>query len=303
MPKVMVLMSTYNGEKYLKTQLDSVLNQEGVDVQILVRDDGSTDGTLDILQEYAKQGKLTYYTGPNLKPAKSFMDLIRKASQADYYAFADQDDYWLPGKLARAVEKLGSFSDPQRPSLYYSRTILVDKDLKPYPDNLQKYRKFLTFTQSVISSQATGCTFVFNAALVHLARQYKPEFQLMHDAWLFLICLGVGGNVFFDEQSFIYYRQHENNVIGGCKKSSYALYKRRWHNLMEKNCVRSKSIDELIKGYSMVMLPENLAVCQKILNYRKGWKQKWELLKDTRIRTGNKEIDRIFVLSILLECF
>ena len=302
MPKVMVLMSTYNGEKYLKMQLDSVLNQEGVDVQILVRDDGSTDGTLDILQEYAKQGKLTYYTGPNLKPAKSFMDLIRKASQADYYAFADQDDYWLPGKLARAVEKLGSFSDPQRPSLYYSRTILVDKDLKPYPDNLQKYRKFLTFTQSVISSQATGCTFVFNAALVHLARQYKPEFQLMHDAWLFLICLGVGGNVFFDEQSFIYYRQHENNVIGG-RASFYATYKRRFNNLLHHNCVRSKSIAELVKGYANKISTENLTICTKLLDYKKGWKAKWAIIKDKNIRTGDKEIDRIFILSILLECF
>ncbi|MBQ4399872.1 MAG: glycosyltransferase, partial [Alphaproteobacteria bacterium] len=106
MDNVLVLMSTYNGEKYLKTQLDSILAQQGVNVQILVRDDGSSDGTLPILQAYAAQGKLTYYTGPNLKPAKSFMDLIYNAPQADFYAFADQDDYWLPEKLICAVNKL-----------------------------------------------------------------------------------------------------------------------------------------------------------------------------------------------------
>ena len=79
MKKVLVLLSTYNGEKYLKEQIDSVLAQKNTDVSILVRDDGSTDKTLEILEKYKKDGKLEWYTGKNLKPAKSFLNLVRCA--------------------------------------------------------------------------------------------------------------------------------------------------------------------------------------------------------------------------------
>ena len=83
---VCVLMSTYNGEKYLEEQIDSILAQKGCKVQLLVRDDGSSDGTIGILQKYHEEGYLEYYTGENLKPAKSFMDLLYNAPKAEYYA-------------------------------------------------------------------------------------------------------------------------------------------------------------------------------------------------------------------------
>ena len=93
--KVLILLSTYNGERYIKEQIESLLKQENVKVSILVRDDGSTDGTINILNEYQKQGKLKWYTGENLKPAKSFMNLVENAPEYEYYAFCDQDDVWL----------------------------------------------------------------------------------------------------------------------------------------------------------------------------------------------------------------
>ena len=93
--KVAVLMSSYNGEKYIRPQIDSILAQEGnFELSLFVRDDGSTDKTQAILQEYAQKRKLTWYTGNNLGPARSFMDLLKKCKGFNYYAFADQDDYW-----------------------------------------------------------------------------------------------------------------------------------------------------------------------------------------------------------------
>ncbi len=97
MDSIVVLMSTYNGEKYIREQLDSIFNQEGIDVKVVVRDDGSKDTTHAILDEYKKTHELVWYTGENLKSARSFMDLIYQAPESDYYAFADQDDYWDPG--------------------------------------------------------------------------------------------------------------------------------------------------------------------------------------------------------------
>ena len=104
MKKVCVLMSTYNGEKYLKEQIDSILKQKGVKVNLLVRDDGSTDNTLSLLEEYKKKGLLDYCCGSNMKPARSFMELLSIAPDSDYYAFSDQDDYWEHDKLFNAVK-------------------------------------------------------------------------------------------------------------------------------------------------------------------------------------------------------
>ena len=102
MEKIQVLMSTYNGEKYLKEQIESILNQEKVEVNILIRDDGSCDKTLKIIKELSKNPKISYYEGKNIGPAKSFMDLVNKSGDKfNYYAFADQDDIWMPNKTKR----------------------------------------------------------------------------------------------------------------------------------------------------------------------------------------------------------
>lgn len=93
---ITVLMSTYNGEKYLKEQLDSILNQEQVDLKLLIRDDGSTDGTVNILKEYENSHtNIKWYSGLNLGCGKSFFQLVLDAPKSDYYAFVDQDDVWV----------------------------------------------------------------------------------------------------------------------------------------------------------------------------------------------------------------
>ena len=123
-------MSSYNGEEFIREQIDSILGQEGVETALHVRDDGSTDSTQEILEEYRKQGKLRWYTGDNLKPAKSFMDLIATVeTDAEYIALSDQDDVWLPEKLKTATEALKEFPK-DRPAMYYGNTKLVDRELK-----------------------------------------------------------------------------------------------------------------------------------------------------------------------------
>ena len=105
--KLIVLMSTYNGEKYLREQLNSLVTQKFKPDQIMIRDDGSNDSTMDIIKYYADSYKfIKYYQGENLGPAKSFMELINKAEDADYYALCDQDDVWFDDKLSTAVDTL-----------------------------------------------------------------------------------------------------------------------------------------------------------------------------------------------------
>lgn len=113
MKTLQILMSTYNGAKYIREQMDSLLEQDceakgTASFCIIVRDDGSSDGTQDILEEYAGRypEKISWYQGENHGVIRSFFELLQKSGASDYYAFCDQDDYWMPDKMSHAVETL-----------------------------------------------------------------------------------------------------------------------------------------------------------------------------------------------------
>ena len=127
---VQVVMSTYNGEKYLKEQIDSILSQEGVDVRLYIRDDGSSDRTTDILASYQEHKNVKIEKGNNLGFAKSFLTALDECDEADYYAFSDQDDVWEKDKLSTAIEILEEESQ-STPLLYCSALQRVDENLNP----------------------------------------------------------------------------------------------------------------------------------------------------------------------------
>ena len=248
MEKVLVLMSTYNGEKYLNTQIESILLQKDVQVELLIRDDGSTDSTTKILQEYQSKRKISYYIGSNLKPAKSFMELVCNAPQTDYYAFSDQDDYWFPNKLSCAIKKIQSIANIDVPCLYYSKLLWTDQNLKPF-NKQPNFVPIKKFSQSVTFNNVAGCTMVFNRKLQEIIKQHTPTSSIMHDNWIFKLCLAIGGQVIFDNNTFIYYRQHTKNVCGG-KISFRKKWKRRFYNLFYKNKNYVSVFKELIDNYS-----------------------------------------------------
>lgn len=216
---VCVLLSTYNGERYLDEQIKSLTMQEGVLYKILVRDDGSTDSTTDILDKWQKQGVLTWYQGKNLGFAKSFMDLVIHAPKADYYAFCDQDDIWFPNKLKNALEKIE----------------LLHSEMKLYCSNLYIYRNkvneglwwknkpCIDLYRSMVQNVATGCTMVFNASLRDVVINHLPHSLKYHDYWVYHTAL-LFGEVFFDEEAFIYYRQHDSNQVGAKSRLGDRLY-------------------------------------------------------------------------------
>ena len=131
METVQILMSTYNGERYIREQIDSFLQQTYPLINILVRDDGSSDGTIAILEEYAeKYDNITYYKGNNLGVIQSFLQLLRDSDDAaTYYAFADQDDVWLPEKIEKAIEMLENNTETSMPLLYCSDVYVTDENL------------------------------------------------------------------------------------------------------------------------------------------------------------------------------
>lgn len=133
---VTVLLSTYNGEKFLEEQLQSLIQQKNVEVRILVRDDGSTDGTVSILDRWKNDRLLNWYTGDNVGAGKSFVDLLFKVPQSDYYAFCDQDDVWLPNKLELSLLKMEQCESIHldKPIIIHTDMWVVNKDLELISD-------------------------------------------------------------------------------------------------------------------------------------------------------------------------
>lgn len=291
---VTIVLATYNGEKYLRDQLDSLLRQKGVTVKILVRDDGSKDNTTLILNEYQDRGLLTWYTGKHLNVQKGYMNLLKNAPKSDYYAFCDQDDIWDDDKLLFAVSKLDEFPN-NKPSMYYCSQRLVDENLKLLSmHNIDVNRS--SHTNFLISNVA-GCTAVFNQELVDAVNSASPDFILMHDSWLFKICLALGGNYYADNIAHISYRQHENNVTGIDRNILGKVRQaRRYINVFE----IQRQCKSLLKWYGNKMVPEYKTLTMKICNYDQSISNWFNLLVTKEFNFRNKMINLIVRIKILI---
>ena len=228
---VHILLSTYNGERYLAQQLDSILAQTYTDWRLYVRDDGSKDGTVALVEQYAKKDKriIPMHDGENVGAMRSFMRLLERCDKADYYAFADQDDYWEPEKIAicvRAIEQAEQ-QYPDLPIVVHTDLQVVDGDLKPIapsfwrytnvrPDLLDKNIRYLAICNSV-----TGCTMLFNGRARACAFPVTNE-AFMHDAWIALMTMRQGGKVIPLYDTPIAYRQHGHNTIGATEYSIWS---------------------------------------------------------------------------------
>lgn len=300
MKKVQVLMSTYNGEKYLKEQIESILNQENVEISLLIRDDGSTDKTLAMLEDITKENKnVHYYTSQNIGAARSFMDLVNQSNEADYYAFADQDDVWKPKKLISAIEKLES--DIDIPSLYISAVEVVDEELNTI--EIKKVSGEHCFEGEMAKNFATGCTMVFNKKLCDIIKMYNPIYLIMHDSWITRVCYAIGGNVIIDQEPYIKYRQHANNVVGYNDEGFKKLRKQLKIAFVDKISMRVNIAKELKNGYEHFFTEHTKKVVDMLINYQKDRKAKKWLLHNKNFRTNSWKINVKIVIAILVGKF
>jgi glycosyltransferase involved in cell wall biosynthesis len=210
--RVNVLLATYNGSRFLQEQLDSLGSQTTPLSRITVRDDGSTDGTVSLLEKWAAgRPNVSLLRGPRLGFAKNFFALLTNPDQeSDFFAFSDQDDVWLPDKIERALRALGG-CDADVPSLYCSRLELVDENLKHL--SFSRIPRRIDFANALVENVATGCTMVLNRAARNLISERLPDRAVFHDWWCYLAIAALG-RVIFDETPTIKYRQHANNQVG-----------------------------------------------------------------------------------------
>lgn len=215
--KVAILLCTYCGQEFLQEQLDSFRAQTHLNWVLYVSDDGSKDGTLKIIENFANkvgEDRVIIFKGPRKGFAANFLSLIHHDEiEADYFSFADQDDVWLPEKLEVALNWLKQ--NPENiPALYCSRTILIDANGKDFGQS-DLFSRPPSFANALVQSIGGGNTMVLNRAARNLVSAHSPEGGIVsHDWWVYILVSGNQGNIRYDSKGYVKYRQHGGNLVG-----------------------------------------------------------------------------------------
>lgn len=214
---VAIMLSTYNGAPFLSEQLHSLLGQTHPDWVLYWRDDGSSDGTREIATDFLAglpEGyRVTLHDTSRVGGTESFLRLLRAACADNHaaFAFADQDDVWLPEKLARGLAALRR-APAGVPALYCARQMLVDARL--YPIGVSPRIRRPGFPAALTQNVATGCTVLLNRTAAEMVARSQPPAAAMHDWWSYLLVTAAGGQVLTDDVPVVLYRQHGGNAVG-----------------------------------------------------------------------------------------
>lgn len=211
MKKINVLLSTYNGKRYLREQMDSILAQTYDNVSVWIRDDGSADGTKEMLAAFSARPKVHVVYGENVGFIKSFLSLLQLSDEADLYAFCDQDDVWLPDKLERAAKAFESLPEG-KPCLYFSAYEICDENLNvvsqsSVPGNI-------SFPNCLVDCAPLGFVSVMNRRARDMILENMPRHCCGHDWWAYMLCESFG-EVFYDSVPTVKYRRTGANVSAG----------------------------------------------------------------------------------------
>lgn len=212
-----ILLATYNGEKYLKCQLDSILNQTHKNIRLLINDDCSTDNTRAILKEYEEKDNRikVKYNEKNLGYVKNFEDLLKRVENK-YFALSDQDDFWKEEKIEKSLNKLLE----EDADLVFTDLEPVDEKLNTITPSMVRFmqmdkniKKHQDYKVVFLRNCVTGCTILSKKELINEYIPIPTKEPMVHDWWMALIISQIGKITFLDEPT-IKYRQHGNNQLG-----------------------------------------------------------------------------------------
>lgn len=307
LPKVLVLLSAYNGEKYLQGQIESILNQKGVEVFLLIRDDKSVDGTVELIKKNQMffPGKIELVEGRENKGCtRSFIELMRIASSLeawlpDYYAFSDQDDIWMQDKLLRSVTALNKM-DASRPLLFCGESVLTDSCMHEMSRSYMTYT--FTFGSSLVMNSSGGHTQVFNKILLDEASRVDFCPYILHDWWIYCVCMALSGQLCYEAAPpLLYYRQHSLQCVGVRKKS---WMKRIKGGLFQSSGMTSLLAKALYDGYKGKMPIENERLVRLVVKYKDSFLCRLQLLCALPcFRTKNLRTNVRVGLSVLFGTF
>lgn len=273
---ITVIMSAYNGSKYIEAQLDSIFQQVGVKVLCYVRDDGSTDDTLQVLKKYVlTSGELIICEGENVGWERSFLLALKDAPQADYYAFADQDDIWFEDKLISGIKMLEKEGSKNKPCMYHCNKISVTEDLKPLAHQVRRTPRPLNRQNALIQEYAQGCSIIMNENARQLITKYIPREKIAHDFWCGLLCY-LFGEVIYDNKPHFYHISHGNNASG--EGHIIGSWKRRLKKFFAGGTVYFTPFSDLEEGFKRRLTDSDLVFLYRVKTYKKSLKNKLSLL-------------------------
>lgn len=296
-PTVCILMSTYNGCKYLRQQLDSIFAQEDVYVKLIVRDDGSKDNTVEILQEYKG---IEIIKAPNVGCEESFKELLYMPVEADYYAFADQDDVWHPGKLISAIENMKRYDCDLNVcnlmladgEMNLKHPLFSDYDIQLYADRMQKY---------VICNNIHGCVQVWTRRLHLIIQSYIPNITLPHDVWVSAIA-NLVSSTYVDSKCYINYRLHGNNTSGLATSTIERIKKGFRIYVISAKYTKENLSKQLLNGYGRYIEHNDrrYQLISLVANYRCGLLNRVKLAFGEMILSSDIQHRCLSWLQILL---
>jgi glycosyltransferase involved in cell wall biosynthesis len=267
-PKVAILIATYNGEKYLEKQLESLLSQKGCMIELIVNDDGSFDRTVDILKEYQDRGliKEILYT-KNVGPSLAFVNLLRHSTQYDFVALCDQDDIWDADKIKESISHLGT----EVPEIAVSERRHIDFQGEGVGSS-PKILKALTLKNALIENVAYGNTIVLNSkARNYVIRVFPIGVDLDH--WVYIVISAIG-RVNHIARPLISYRLHGSNYVGTSRVKAILSFQKNTRKIRH-------SANELLSNYADD-LP--LDATETVQNYLRIWSAKSLFSKIDAIR-------------------
>jgi len=244
MSQIDIILASYNGEKFISQQIDSIIGQDFCDWLLLVSDDGSTDSTLSILQNYESKDKRikiinTERQGSSLMNFRKGLDF----STSSFIMFADQDDIWPSNRISSMYYQINNLQNnfgSDVPILIYSDLKMINENNNIIANSYYKVNKYNPYNNydikyAIWKCTAAGCASIFNKSLLIKSKPIPIDIS-MHDHWMLLVALCFGRVHYLDEQTILY-RQHDNNVVGGKQKN--ALFKivniRRYMNTIKKS--------------------------------------------------------------------
>lgn len=232
---IAILLATYNGENYIKEQIESILAQTLKDWKLYIHDDGSKDKTMEVVELYAKQypDQIVVVDGAPTGGAKSNFFYLFHQVEAPFYMCCDQDDAWLPEKIEITKREMDNLirDDEDKPALVFTELCVVDGNLEVIAENMRDYQgldcKNVRLNRALIQNVVTGCTMMVNRRLRdEMVKINAYEDVLMHDWWATLIAVRFG-KVAFVETPTILYRQHGNNGVGASNANSLVYQMKR----------------------------------------------------------------------------
>lgn len=304
---ISIIMGTYNGEKYIREQLESIISQDFAGWKLFIFDDGSKDATERIVGEYIlNYPEKIYYSKntTNLGAARNFLNGLGEAArlsalESEYFCFADQDDVWVSDKLSRSLAKITEIEgEDKTPALVFSDVAITDSSLRVTAESYfaaeRVNRRRTELNYLLMENKLIGGTVMINKALaeIELAGEREkrgiPERLRMHDWWLGLLAAAFG-KIGFIEGITEYYRQHENNVVGGENFLAYLISR---VNGFSQNRQRLYSCvtqgEEFLKYFGAGLSADKLSVMNKFvrLKYDGFFEKRASIVKNGFLKSG-----------------